>query len=281
MGKSIERKDFFGNKYTEDIDDDGNKIGESREREDFFGNKYIEHVNNHGDKIGESREREGFFGNKYTEHIGNWHPGHKVEQNQVNSAEPYSSGEISTEGSISGQLGDGLGTIIFSFGVLALLVLMVRSCSSPSPQDWSRSAIKHHATQRHSGVAKTKRVHPTSLRYIAGSWTSNVSATLNGEGVTWRCRYYLSQAGSRVTGNSTCIPKWDKFSNDSPTENSNIDGQIVGNNLYWENGKFKGVISDDGQHIYCEYTATVTGLDNNMRYVPAHTQVISYTMEKQ
>jgi len=65
MGESREQEGFFG-KYTEHLDDDGNKIGESRERDGFFG-KYTEHTDAHGNKTGESREREGFFGD-YTEH---------------------------------------------------------------------------------------------------------------------------------------------------------------------------------------------------------------------
>ena len=64
-GRSVQRDGFFG-KYTEHINEDGEKVGESRERDGLFG-KYTEHTNQDGEKVGESRERDGFFG-QYTEH---------------------------------------------------------------------------------------------------------------------------------------------------------------------------------------------------------------------
>ncbi len=73
MGESREREGFFGDKYIEHHDDDGNKIGESREREGVFGDKYTEHRDANWNKTGESREREGVFGDKYSEHRDtNW-----------------------------------------------------------------------------------------------------------------------------------------------------------------------------------------------------------------
>ncbi len=68
MGRSEEKEDWLGNKYTEHYDDDGNKTGESRDKEDWLGNKYTEHTDSSGDKVGESRDREDWLGNKYTEH---------------------------------------------------------------------------------------------------------------------------------------------------------------------------------------------------------------------
>jgi hypothetical protein len=52
MGKSIERQDWAGNKYTEHYDDDGNKTGESRERVNWAGDPYTEHTDADGNKNG-------------------------------------------------------------------------------------------------------------------------------------------------------------------------------------------------------------------------------------
>jgi len=65
MAKSYERDGLFG-KYTEHLDDWGNKIGESRVVDGLTG-KRVEHYDNNGYKIGESRDIDGFFGT-YTEH---------------------------------------------------------------------------------------------------------------------------------------------------------------------------------------------------------------------
>lgn len=68
MGKSVEREDWLGNRYTEHYDDSGNKIGESRELSDRLGNKYTEHRDTSGTKTGESHERTDWLGGTYTEH---------------------------------------------------------------------------------------------------------------------------------------------------------------------------------------------------------------------
>ena len=65
MAESREKEGVFG-KYTEHLDDEGNKVGESRERDGVFG-KYTEHTDAQGSKVGESREKDGVFG-RYTEH---------------------------------------------------------------------------------------------------------------------------------------------------------------------------------------------------------------------
>lgn len=68
IGESRQRTGFFGGEYTEHTDKDGNKTGESRDRTGFFGSEYVEHTNKMGDKTGESNQRTGFFGDKYVEH---------------------------------------------------------------------------------------------------------------------------------------------------------------------------------------------------------------------
>lgn len=68
MGKSIEKTDIYGDKYTVHYDDDGKKIGESRTKTDIYGDAYIRHVNADGDKIGESRARTDIYGDAYVQH---------------------------------------------------------------------------------------------------------------------------------------------------------------------------------------------------------------------
>lgn len=67
-GTSHERESFFGDKYTEHRDTEGNVVGRSRQRESFFGDKYVEHEDVEGNIVGKSRLRESFLGDKYTEH---------------------------------------------------------------------------------------------------------------------------------------------------------------------------------------------------------------------
>lgn len=68
MGRSEQRKDFWGDEYTAHLDDDGNEVGRSEEKTDFFGDKYTQHYNNDGDEIGRSEERTDFFNDPYTQH---------------------------------------------------------------------------------------------------------------------------------------------------------------------------------------------------------------------
>jgi hypothetical protein len=68
LSQSRVREGWFGDKYIETRDTDGNLTAESRQREGWFGDKYVEHQDADGNVIGESRQREGFFGDRYTEH---------------------------------------------------------------------------------------------------------------------------------------------------------------------------------------------------------------------
>lgn len=67
-GRSEERTDFFGNKYTQHYDEHGNKAGRSEERTGFLGGKYVQHYDQSGAKAGRSEDRAGFLGNTYTQH---------------------------------------------------------------------------------------------------------------------------------------------------------------------------------------------------------------------
>ena len=69
MAKSIEKTDIYGDKYTVNYDDDGNKVSESRIKTDIYGDSYVQHVNMDGDKIGESRTRTNIYGDSYVQHI--------------------------------------------------------------------------------------------------------------------------------------------------------------------------------------------------------------------
>ena len=48
MGKSEEKTNIWGDKYTVHYDDDGNKTGESVEKTDMWGDAYIEHTDSEG-----------------------------------------------------------------------------------------------------------------------------------------------------------------------------------------------------------------------------------------
>lgn len=64
-GWSEEKEDFWGNKYDQHHDEDGNKTGWSEEKETFFGDKYNQDYNENSEKIGWSEEKESFLGDKY------------------------------------------------------------------------------------------------------------------------------------------------------------------------------------------------------------------------
>jgi hypothetical protein len=67
-GRSEERTDWFGDKYTQHYDKDGNKVGRSEERSDWFGDKYTQHYNKDGNKVGRSEERNDMLGDDYVQH---------------------------------------------------------------------------------------------------------------------------------------------------------------------------------------------------------------------
>lgn len=67
-GRSEEKTDFFGNKYTQHYDSDGNKSGWSEEKTDFFGDKYTQRYDQDYNKTGWSEEKADFSGDKYTQH---------------------------------------------------------------------------------------------------------------------------------------------------------------------------------------------------------------------
>jgi hypothetical protein len=68
MAKSIEKTDIYGDKYTVNYDDDGNKVSESRTKTDIYGDSYVQHVDMDGDKIGESRTKTNIYGDSYVQH---------------------------------------------------------------------------------------------------------------------------------------------------------------------------------------------------------------------
>lgn len=67
-GWSEQKEDFWGNKYTQNHDEDSNKTGWAEDKEDFWGNKYEQQYNEDNDKTGWSEDKESFLGNKYEQH---------------------------------------------------------------------------------------------------------------------------------------------------------------------------------------------------------------------
>lgn len=66
--KSEKKEGFWGNKYTQHYDEDGNKDGYSEEKEGFWGDKYTQHYDKDGEKTGYTEDKEGFWGDKYRDH---------------------------------------------------------------------------------------------------------------------------------------------------------------------------------------------------------------------
>ena len=66
-GRSEEKTDWLGNRYTQHYDADGNKCGWSEEKMDLWGNNYTQHRDEDNNKSGWSEEKEGILGNKYTQ----------------------------------------------------------------------------------------------------------------------------------------------------------------------------------------------------------------------
>jgi len=68
-GRSEEKTDWLGNKYTQHYDADGNKCGWSEEKVDIWsgGDKYTQHHDEGNNKSGWSEEKEDILGNKYTQ----------------------------------------------------------------------------------------------------------------------------------------------------------------------------------------------------------------------
>lgn len=71
MGKSEEKTDFWGNKYTQHYDDDGNESGRTTNETDFWGNNYEKHVDNNGNETGRTTNETDFWGNNYEKHVDN------------------------------------------------------------------------------------------------------------------------------------------------------------------------------------------------------------------
>jgi len=67
-GTSVQKKDWFGDDYTEHQDGGGNVTGRSEEKTDWFGDDYIEHQDGDGNVTGRSEEKTDWFGDDYTEH---------------------------------------------------------------------------------------------------------------------------------------------------------------------------------------------------------------------
>lgn len=68
-GRSEEKTDWLGNKYTQHYDADGNKCGWSEEKVDIWsgGDKYTQHHDEDNNKSGWSEDKEGILGSKYTQ----------------------------------------------------------------------------------------------------------------------------------------------------------------------------------------------------------------------
>ncbi|HEY5722208.1 MAG TPA: hypothetical protein VIT45_07785 [Allosphingosinicella sp.] len=67
-GRSRQREDWLGNKYTEHLDEDGSTIGRSEAKKDWLGNPYVETTNADGEVVETSRGRKDWLGNPYVEH---------------------------------------------------------------------------------------------------------------------------------------------------------------------------------------------------------------------
>ncbi|HEX8353056.1 MAG TPA: SH3 domain-containing protein [Pyrinomonadaceae bacterium] len=64
-GRSEEKEDFWGNKYTQHYDGDGNETGWSEQKEDFWGKKYTQTYDEDNKKAGWAEDKEDFWGNRY------------------------------------------------------------------------------------------------------------------------------------------------------------------------------------------------------------------------
>lgn len=67
-GRSRQRKDMWGDTYTEHTDSEGKRTGTSRPRKDMWGDTFTERRGPDGEVEETSRERKDMFGDKYTEH---------------------------------------------------------------------------------------------------------------------------------------------------------------------------------------------------------------------
>lgn len=71
MARSEEKKDFWGNAYTEHRDDTGNPIGVSREKTNVWGESYTEHADTDGSVINKLRSpRDSFAAEASGQHTG-------------------------------------------------------------------------------------------------------------------------------------------------------------------------------------------------------------------
>jgi hypothetical protein len=70
-GKSEQKTNFWGNKYTQYYDKDGKKSGRSEQKENFWGQKYNQHYDKNNNKTGWNERKEDFWGNKYTQRYDN------------------------------------------------------------------------------------------------------------------------------------------------------------------------------------------------------------------
>jgi hypothetical protein len=67
-GWSEQKEGFWGNQYTQNYDEDNNKTGRAEDKEDFWGHKYEQQYNEDNDKTGWNEDKESFWGNKYEQH---------------------------------------------------------------------------------------------------------------------------------------------------------------------------------------------------------------------
>ncbi len=68
MASSETKTDFWGNKYTQYYDDNGNESGTSEIRKDFWGDTYRQYYDNSGNDTGTSKTEKNFWGDSYTQH---------------------------------------------------------------------------------------------------------------------------------------------------------------------------------------------------------------------
>ena len=133
IGTSVAKESFTGTKFIQHYDNDDNEIGSSEFKEDWLGNEYVQHFDNKSEKSGFSEKREDILGNEYVQHFDNksektgysekkedW-LGNKYNQTRGNSSQNWSN-ETSTTYSSSNDEGNCLGTLI-GYGLVAAAVL--------------------------------------------------------------------------------------------------------------------------------------------------------------
>ncbi len=68
VARSRDKKDMWGNTYSEQRSRDGEVIQTSRETKDWLGERFIEHRDGEGNVVGTSRDKKDWLGDDYVEH---------------------------------------------------------------------------------------------------------------------------------------------------------------------------------------------------------------------